>query len=274
MFFEAQIHLAYFNVMLLHDLRCWFLNIFFKMDCAIGSMDKRAIHTLRLCISPNEQKHIWSKLCPQAPVWILLTTPKADGASLSRSLQKRESQGLDYGPGEREPIVSSLSIRDEGLQTKGYFSFCEISCCDYGIRSWLQHGFKFLFQVAAENDQMPLYNLPQHPQVPLQQHQISSFSSSERIYYLPQWLSNLCMEIKSSFLEKAVMLRQDRQLGVLSCSFIVKLCKTGCLGGTNSSNSKDYSDCCFHSYCSVLLKQSYSKDLKCDGAFSFSSFSL
>jgi len=60
----------------------WFCSFFFslffsffpeyplklKMDYAMGPMDKRKIHTLRLCISPNEQKHLRSQLSAPALV--------------------------------------------------------------------------------------------------------------------------------------------------------------------------------------------------------------
>lgn len=64
-----------------------------------------------------------------------ISTPEADGVSLSRSLLRRSHRDwvMDVGVLEANLLLTEC----EGLQAKGYFPFCEVSCCDYGTGSWL-----------------------------------------------------------------------------------------------------------------------------------------
>lgn len=155
------------------------------MDCALGSIGRKGIHTSVLCLSLSGQKHLWSQLCPQAPAERNLP-PRWDFHSRSRwSIPVQIPAGKAVpgaglsARGWREPILSSQSITEEGLQAKGYFPFSAASRCDHGTGHHFLDGFKFPFQVAAVSDLAAIAgSQPQHPRVPPQ---VLSFSSWERV---------------------------------------------------------------------------------------------
>lgn len=90
-------------------------------------------------------RHQWGSTCHPAGI----STPDAAGASPSRSLQRRR---LGYGWGSNRSQRSSRWTSEmKGCRPRGIFhSVKSRGLWDYGTRSWFQHSFKFLFQVAAE----------------------------------------------------------------------------------------------------------------------------